>query len=94
MVVQSTHGSVTEHPYFSFDGSAGIGWLPHSRLLSTIQPMIERLPWTTWASPSFRTSGCSSGFLYEFECAQSITRLRASPACCRAASASATLTVS
>src|SRR4029453_5959449 len=44
VVFQSMHLSVTETPYLSWLKSWGMGWLPSSRLLSTIMPTIERLP--------------------------------------------------
>src|SRR5690606_21598550 len=94
VVAQSTQASVTEQPYLSCDRSAGIGWLPASRLLSIIRPTIDWLPSRIWCMTSFITSGWYSGFFHELACEQSTTMFFASLAFASACSASDTDTVS
>ena len=48
MVSQPMQGSVTDTPYFNCFRSAGIGWLPACRWLSSISATIERLPSRIW----------------------------------------------
>src|SRR5690348_15411031 len=47
VVAQSIHGSVIDMPYLS-DARSVSGWLPAPMLLSSIRPIIARLPLATW----------------------------------------------
>ncbi len=87
-------GSVTDTPYRSCDKSAGIGWLPPERLLSSMSATMERLPSRIWLTQFSATSGCTAGSLLELACEQSTAMLTGNRALTSSFSARATDTES
>src|SRR5260370_36836781 len=57
VVAQSIHGSVIDMPYLS-DARSVSGWLPAPILLSSIRPIIARLPLATCLTNALSIVGC------------------------------------